>query len=174
MSDITTDGTGQTLDVSAKKMVTVDRPVTIITTSGDYSGDINLNLSSVEINRTSDLFTKSDIAFLPLYNATVKGKTDREIIVNSRDIAVVIPKDPLPPHAPELRKDAAVTVKLKYDLGQLVGKVNLWGDVQQSDRVSDLLNFPGKKWLVLYDLIYKGRNLPVAIINIEFISMVED
>ena len=174
MSDIATDGTDQILDVSEKKMVTVDRPVVIITTSGDYSGDINLNLSSVQINRVSDLFIKSDIAFLPLYNAIVKGRTGREIIVNTKDIAVVIPRDTLSPPTPELRKDASVMVKLKYDLGQLVGKVNLWGEVQQSDRISDLLNFPGKKWLVLYDVSYKGRNLPAAIINIEFISMVED
>jgi hypothetical protein len=174
MSDMTMDGTDHTDGVSEKKMVTVDRPVVIITTSGDYSGDINLNLSNVQIDRISDLFVKSDIAFLPLYNATVKGKPGREIIVNTKDIAVVIPKDTLAHPSPELRKDADVSVKLKHDLGQLMGKVNLWGGVQQSDRISDLLNFPGKKWLVLYDVSYKGNTLPAAIINIEFISMVED
>ena len=174
MPDTTMDRIDQALDVSDKKMATVDRTVVIITTSGEYSGKINLNLSSVQINRVSDLFTKSDIAFLPIYDATVKGNTGKEIIVNTRDIAVVIPKDILSPPTPELRKDAGVTVKLRYDLGQLAGKVNLWGDIQESDRISDLLNFPGKKWLVLYDVSYKGKKLPAAIINIKFISTVED
>jgi len=160
--------------VSDKKMATVDRPVVIVTTSGDYAGSINLNLSSVQINRVSDLFVKSGISFLPLYNATVKGERGREIIINVKDIAVVIPGDTLSPPTPELRRDAEVKVKLKYDLGQLVGKVNLWGDIQQSDRISDLLNTPGKKWLILYEASYKGKNIPAAIINIEFISMVED
>ncbi len=161
-------------DVSDKKMSTVDRPVVLVTTSGDYSGTVNLNLASVQINRVSDLFVKSDIAFLPIYNATVKGETGRELIVNIKDIAVVIPNDTLSPPTPELRKDADVCVKLKYELGQLMGKVNLWGDTQQSDRISDLLNCPGKKWLVLYEVSYKGKNIPAAIVNIEFISTVED
>ena len=144
-----------TIFVSDKKMATVDRQVNIVTTSGDYSGNINLNLASVQINRVSDLFVKSEITFLPLYNATVKGEKGREIIINTRDIAVVIPKDTLSAATPELRKDANLKVKLKFDLGKLVGKVNLWGDTQQSDRISDLLNFPGKKWLILYEASYK-------------------
>lgn len=174
MPDANTSEIDQNADVSDKKMVTVDRPVTIVTTSGDYAGNVNLNLSSVQINRVSDLFVKSDIAFLPMYNTTVKGEKGREIIVNIKDIAVVIPKDTLSSPTPELRKDATVTVKLKYDLGQLMGKVNLLGDTQQSDRISDLLNSPGKKWLILYEASYKENNIPAAIINIDFISMVED
>jgi hypothetical protein len=164
----------QNIGVSEKKMATVDRPVNIVTTSGGYEGNINLNLSNVQINRVSDLFVKSDIAFLPIYNATVDGEKGREIIVNIKDIAVVIPKDKLPHPMPELRKGLNVTVKLKYDLGKLVGKVNLWGGTQQSDRISDLLNTPGKKWLILYDASYKGKNIPAAIVNIAFISVVED
>jgi hypothetical protein len=174
MPDTGINGTDQTIGVSDKKMTTVDRPVSIVTTSGDYAGNINLNLSNVQINRVSDLFVKSDISFLPLYNATVRGEKGREIIVNIKDIAVVIPQDKLPAPIQELRKDLHVTVKLKYDLGQLVGKVNLWGDTRQSDRISDLLNTPDKKWLILYDASYKGNNIPTAIINIEFISIVED
>jgi hypothetical protein len=161
-------------DESLKKMFTVDKQVVLVTTSGDYTGNINLNLSNVQINRISDLFLKSDIAFLPLYNATVKGEKDKEIIVNIKDIAVVIPKDVLPNPIPELRKDAQVTVKLKFDLGQLSGKVNLMGDSRISDRISDLLNFPGKRWLILYDVTFKGEVLPAVIVNIEFISTVED
>lgn len=174
MPDTNTSETDQITGASDKKMATVDRPVTIVTTSGDYRGNINLNLSSVQINRVSDLFVKSNIAFLPIYNATVKGEKDRMVIVNVKDIAVVIPKDALSPATPELRKDVQVTVKLKFDLGQLMGKANLWGDTQQSDRISDLLNTPGKKWLILYDASYKGKNIEAAIINIDFISMVED
>lgn len=174
MPDTNTSDTDQNTGISDKKMTTVDRPVIIVTTSGDYAGTINLNLSSVQINRVSDLFVKSDIAFLPVYNATAKGEKGREFIINVKDIAVVIPKDTLSPPTPELRKDAQVTVKLKYDLGQLAGKVNLWGDTQQSDRISDFLNTPEKKWLILYDASYKGKDIQTAIINIDFISMVED
>jgi hypothetical protein len=159
---------------SEKKTATNDRSVDIVTTSGEYSGNINLNLASVQINRVSDLFVKSDISFLPIYNAVINGKQGREVIVNIKDIAVVIPKDGLAPPTPELRKDVAVSVKLKFDLGRLTGKVNLWGETQQSDRISDLLNFPGKKWLVLYDASYHGRNLSAAVVNIDFISTVED
>jgi hypothetical protein len=164
----------QSIGVSEKKMETVDRPVYIVTSSGDYTGNINLNLSSVQINRVSDLFVKGAVSFLPIYNATVNGKKGREVIVNTKDIAIVIPQDTLPPPIPELRKSLSVSVKLKYDLGHLVGKVNLLGDSQQSDRLSDLLNTNGKKWLILYDASYKGKNIPAAIINIEFISIVED
>lgn len=164
----------QTVGVSDKKMATVDRQVIIVTTSGEYEGDVNLNLSSVQVNRVSDLFIKSDIAFLPMYNATVRGEKGREVIVNIKDIAVVIPQDKLPAPIPELRKDRKVTVKLKHNLGKLAGNVNLWGDTQQSDRVSDFLNTPGKRWLILYDASYKEKNIPAAIINIEFISIVED
>lgn len=174
MSDTTSSDISQKVKVSEKKMATIDRPVVIVTTSGDYSGNINLNFSSVQINRTSDLFLKSDIAFLPIYDAAINGKEGREIMINTRDIAVVIPKDTLAPPTPELRKDTDITIKLKYDLGQMVGKVNLWGDTRQSDRISDFLNFPGKKWLILYDVTYKGKILQAAIVNLEFISTVED
>ena len=67
-----------------------------------------------------------------------------------------------------------MSVNLKYGLGHLVGKMNLWGETQEMDRISDLLNFPGKKWLLLYEASYKGKNLQTAIINLEFISTVED
>lgn len=157
-----------------KKVATNDKHVTIVTTSGEYQGNINLNFSSVQVNRVSDLFVKSDIAFLPLYNAIVKGVKGKEVLINIRDVAVVIPNDNISPPSPELRKDAVVSIKLKYDLGQLVGKVNLWGETQQLDRISDLLNFPGKKWLILYDASYKGKNLRAAVINLEFISTVDD
>ena len=174
MPDTNISATDENIGVSDKKMATVDRPVNIVTTSGNYEGSVNLNLSNVQINRVSDLFVKSDIAFLPIYNTTAKGEKDHEIIVNIKDIAMVIPNDKLPTPAPELRKDVQVTVKLKYDLGQLIGKVNLLGDTKRSDRISDLLNTPGKKWLILYDASYKGKNISAAIINIDFISMVED
>ena len=163
----------QTID-SDKRLATNDIPVTIVTTSGDYHGDINLNFSSVQINRVSDLFVKSNIAFLPLYNATVKGAEGKEVLINIKDIAVVIPNDNAFPSSPELRKDALVSIKLRYDLGHLAGKVNLWGETQELDRTSDLLNFPGKKWLILYEASFKGKSLRVAIINLEFISTVDD
>ncbi len=174
MSDIASDRFDrQTGDIN-KKVATDDKPVTIVTTSGEYQGNINLNFSNVQINRVSDLFIKSDIAFLPLYNATVKGLKDKEVLINIKDIAVVIPGDNISPPSPELRKDARVSIKLKYDLGQLAGKVNLWGETQQLDRISDLLNFPEKKWLILYEASYKGKDLRAAIINLEFISTVDD
>lgn len=164
----------QNAGVSDKKMATVDKPVIIVTTSGEYTGNVNLNLSSVQIDRVSDLFVKSDIAFLPMYDTAVKGEKGREIIVNIKDIAVVIPEDTIQSPSPELRKDIQVTVKLKYDLGRLMGKANLWGDTRQSDRISDLLNSPGKKWLILYEASYNGKSIPAAIVNIDFISIVED
>ncbi len=157
-----------------KKLSTIDKQVTIVSTSGDYHGNINLNLANVQVNRVSDLFIKSDIAFLPLYHANIMGQQGREVLINVKDIAVVIPHDQITSSSPELRKDAAVTVKLKYGLGNLSGNVNLLGETQQVDRISDLLNFPGKKWLILYDVSYKEQTMPVAIINLEFISLVED
>ncbi len=158
----------------SKKVATVDKPVTIVTTSGDYQGSINLNLANVHVNRVSDLFVKTDIAFLPLYNAIVMGQRGKEVLINIKDVAVVIPHDEISAPSPALRKDAAVTVKLKYGLGQLTGNVNLWGETQQVDRISDLLNFPDKKWLILYEVSYKGKLMPAAIINLQFISLVED
>lgn len=174
MSDTTSDKVERQTDEVGKKVATNDKPVTIVTTSGEYQGNINLNFSNVQINRVSDLFVKSDIAFLPLYNATVKGLKDKEVLINTKDIAVVIPSDSISSPSPELRKDAMVSVKLKYDLGRLEGKVNLWGETQPLDRISDLLNFPGKKWLILYEASYNGENLRAAVINLEFISTVDD
>lgn len=159
---------------NSKKLATVDRPVTIITTSGDHQGNINLNLANVHVNRVSDLFVKTDIAFLPLYNAVVMGQENKEVLINVNDIAVVIPHDQLIAPSPALRRDAAVIVKLKFGLGQLSGNVNLWGETQQVDRISDLLNFPDKKWLILYEVGYKGKKMPAAVINLKFISTVED
>ena len=43
---------------------------------------------------------------------------------------------------------------------------------QMVDRVSDLLNYPSKKWLVLYDVNYRGKSLPLALVNMDFISYV--
>lgn len=174
MPDTTANEVDQQTGNIDKKVATNDRPVTIVTTSGEYQGNINLNLSNVQINRVSDLFVKSDIAFLPLYNATVMGLEEKEVLINIKDIAVVIPNDDLFPPSPELRRDAMVSIKLKHDLGHLTGKVNLWGETQQLDRISDLLNFPGKRWLILYEAIYKGKNLRAVIINLEFISTAED
>lgn len=159
---------------NSKRLATVDRPVTIVTTSGDYQGNINLNLANVQVNRVSDLFVKTDIAFLPLYNAVVMGQKNREVLINVNDIAVVIPHDQISAPSPALRRDATVTVKLKFGLGKLSGNVNLWGETQQVDRISDLLNFPDKKWLTLYEVGYKGKNMPVAVVNLKFISTVED
>ena len=157
-----------------KKLATVDRPVTIVTTSGDYQGSINLNLANVQVNRVSDLFVKTDIAFLPLYNAVVMGQENKEVLINVNDIAVVIPHDQIIAPSPALRRDAAVSVKLKFGLGQLNGNANLWGETQQVDRISDLLNFPDKKWLTLYEVEFKGEKMPAAIINLKYISIVED
>lgn len=174
MPDTTSNKIGRKTDDMVKRVATKDKPVVVVTTSGDYQGNINLNLSNVQINRVSDLFVKSDISFLPLYDATVKGLKGKEILINTKDIAVVIPNDNIFPPSPELRKDAMVSIKLKYDLGQLAGKVNLWGETRQVDRISDLLNFPGKKWLILYEASYKGKSLRAAVINLEFISTVND
>ena len=174
MSDATAGEMDQDTGESEKKTTTVDKPVIIVTTSGNYQGYINLNFSSVQIFRISDLFLKGEFSFLPLYNATIQGQKGKTVLINLKDIAMVIPKDNIFGPSPELRKDAKATVKLKYNLGKLLGKVNLWGETQQMDRISDLLNFPGKKWLVLYEANYKGENLPAAIINLEFISTVED
>ena len=99
MPDVTVDKTDRLTGDKGKKVVTNDRPVTIVTTSGDYQGNINLNFSSVQINRVSDLFVKSNISFLPLYNATVKGRKGKEVLINIRDIAVVIPHDSIFPPA---------------------------------------------------------------------------
>lgn len=159
---------------NSKRVATVDRPVTVVTTSGDYKGNINLNLANVHVNRVSDLFIKTDIAFLPLYHATIMGNQEKEILINVKDIGVVIPHDEIIAPSPALRKDAYIIVKLKYGLGQLNGKVNLWGETQQVDRISDLLNFPGKKWLTLYDVSFKGKQIQAAIVNLQFISYVED
>lgn len=174
MPDTTIDEMDRRAGDSGKKVATEDRPVVIVTTSGDYLGNINLNFSSVQINRVSDLFVKGDMSFLPLYDAIVKGHEGKEVLINIRDVAVVIPKDKITKPSPELRKDTPVTVKLKYDLGALTGNVNLWGETSQVDRISDLLNFPGKKWLILYDANYKGKKIGAAIVNLEFISIVED
>jgi hypothetical protein len=174
MPDTTADMIDRQTGDTNKKVATNNKPVIIVTTSGDYQGDINLNFSSVQINRVSDLFVKSNISFLPLYNAAIKGLKGKEVLINIRDIAVVIPNDTIFPPSPELRKDAMVSIRLKYDLGQLMGKVNLWGETQQLDRISDLLNFPGKKWLILYEASFRGKSLRAAIINLEFISTVDD
>jgi hypothetical protein len=169
-----TGGLNLNTEYDSKKVATVDKSVTIVTTSGDYQGTINLNLANVHVNRVSDLFVKTDIAFLPLYNAIVMGQRGKEVLINIKDVAVVIPHDEISAPSPALRKDAAVTVKLKYGLGQLTGNVNLWGETQQVDRISDLLNFPDKKWLILYEVSFKGKLMPAAIINLQFISLVED
>ena len=174
MPDTTAEKSDQKTGDMDKKLATNDKPVIIVTTSGEYQGNINLNFSSTQINRVSDLFVKSNIAFLPLYDAAIKGQKGREILINVKDIAVVIPNDDVFPASPELRKDAVVSIKLKFDLGCLMGKVNLWGETQQLDRISDLLNFPGKKWLILYEANYEGKSLRAAIVNLEFISTVDD
>ena len=155
-------------------MATVDKFVTIVTSSGDYQGTINLNLSQLPVDRVSDLFVKSDINFLPLYDTVVKGQNGKEILVNVQDIAAVIPHDKIIPPSPELRQDVQITVKLKFGLGQLRGKVNLLGETQQLDRISDLLNFPGKRWLILYETNYKANPIQAAILNLDFISTIED
>jgi hypothetical protein len=157
-----------------RKVATQDKMVTIVTTSGNLVGDINLNFSSVQVNRVSDLLSKGGVSFLPLYHMVSREGARRNVLVNIRDVAVIIPHDKIHPPSPELRKDRVVSVKLKFDLGTLSGKTNLMGETQEMDRISDLLNFPGKKWLVLYEATFKEEALPAAIINIEFISTVED
>ena len=47
------------------------------------------------------------------------------------------------------------------------------GENRRVDRVSELLNYPGKKWLIVYNAKFKGRSTNVALVNLEFISSAE-
>ena len=173
MPDTRVEKIEQRVGLPERRLTTEDMEIALVTGSGEYNGTINLNAAPERIDRTSDFFTKGNSAFITLYNAIRMGQTGKVIFINVKDIAVALPKDGIFPNRPELRKDAPITVKLKYGLGTIKGKVNLLGERRELDRVSDLLNYPGKKWLVVYNAEYRARSTSVALINLEFISSVE-
>ena len=155
-----------------RRMPTDDRDITVVTSTGEYKGTINLNSAPVKVERVSDFFIKSDFSFLLLYNTTLFGKPGKTVFLNLNDIAVVIQPDDALPKRSELRHDAIVSVKLRYGLGQINGKVNLRGETMPVDRVSDLLNYSRKRWLVVYEATFKGMTMLFTIINMDFISIV--
>ena len=173
LSDDRDDGIERRFGLADRRTATDDKNVTIITCNGEYRGSINLNAASERVDRVSDFFIKSDIAFLTLYNATVKGQTGKVTLLNIKDIAVVIPHDDLFPRVPELRRDVDVNIRLNCNLGQIIGKVNLLSETREVYRVSDLLNYPGKRWLVLYEANLRGRRWGGVIVNLDFVSAVE-
>lgn len=156
-----------------RRLDTNDKHITIITTSGEYKGTINLNAARIMVDRVSDFFIKSDFRFVTLYNTVLIGKAGKVAMVNIKDIAMVIPHEQVACCSVELRQDADVIIKLNSGLGQIIGKVNLAGEIQQTDRVSDLLNIPGKQWLLVYDASFKGKPVQAALVNMDFISIVE-
>ena len=158
--------------LSDRRMPTNDRDITVVTSGGEYKGTINLNSAPVMVERVSDFFAKSDISFLSLYNTTFMGKSGKTVFLNVNDIAVVIQPDNAVSKRSELRHDAIVTVRLRHGLGQINGKVNLMGETKPVDRDSDLLNYPGKRWLVVFEASFKGMSMLSTIINMDFISMV--
>jgi len=157
-----------------RRIETVDRDINVITGSGEYKGTINLYSAPVGVDRVSDFFIKSDISFLTLYKTVLIGQPGKVIFINMNDIALVIPLDDIFPRRHELRKDIDVTVKLKSGLGQIKGKINLLSESRQVDRISDLLNYPGKRWLVVYLASFRGKAINAAVINMNFISGIED
>lgn len=163
----------QRVGLPDRRVDTNDKIVTIITGSGECKGTINLNSAPLKVDRVSDFFIKSDIAFLTLYDTVLMGQAGKAALLNIKDIAVIIPHDNISPRRPELRQDLDVKVRLKLGIGQINGKINLMGETQQVDRVSDLLNYPGKRWLVVYEACFRGKSLLTTIINLDFISSVE-
>jgi hypothetical protein len=155
-----------------RRMPTDDRDIAVVTSTGEYKGTINLNSAPVKVERVSDFFIKSDFSFLLLYNTTFFGKPGKTAFLNLNDIAVVIQPDNALSKRSELRHDAILSVRLRYGLGQVNGKVNLRGETMPVDRVSDLLNYSKKRWLVVYEATFKGRTMLSTIINMDFISMV--
>jgi hypothetical protein len=170
LSDPPSECADQRLGPPDRRINTHDVKVTVVTSSGEYSGTINLNASCEQADRTSDFLIKGNPAFLTLYNAVLVGQPGEVIFINFKDIALVLPKDGIFPDKPELREDARITVNLKYGLGKIKGMVNLLGEDRHIDRVSDLLNYPRKKWLVVYDAECKGKHVNVALINLDFVS----
>lgn len=162
------------LGLSDRRIETVDRQILVITGSGEYKGRINLNSAPVRVEHVSNFLIKSDLSFLTLYNTTKNGKLGGVIFINIQDIAVVIPTEDFSPPTPELRKDVDVSVKLKAGYGQINGKIDLLSETREVDRVSGLLNYPEKKWLVVHMAKFGGRELNIAIINMDFISCVTD
>ncbi len=173
MSDNRNTDKTQGVSFSDKKTPTDDKLITVITISGEYKGMINLNSAPVKVNRVSDFLAKTDLSFLPLYNTTVMGVTGETIFLNFADIAAVVQPDDIDSKRSELRRDAKVIIRLKNNLGQINGKVNIHGESKPVDRVSDLLNYPEKKWLVVYEASFKGKTMLSTIINMDFISMVK-
>lgn len=157
-----------------RRVVTDGRIVHVVTGSGEYRGTVNLHSASEKVDRVSDFFIKSDISFLTLYDTTLMGQTGRVNFISIQDIALVIPQDDIFPKKPELRLDADISIKMKSGLGQIKGKINLLGENRPVDRISDLLNYPGKRWLIVYMASYNGKLINAAVINLDFISCVED
>lgn len=173
MPDSRDDGAERRQGLVDRRTATNDKNITIITCSGEYKGTINLNAAPLQVDRISDFFIKSDISFVTLYNSTVQGQKGKVTLVNIQDIAVIIPHDNLIPRVPELRQDVDVNIRMKFGIGQINGNINLMSETRPVDRVSDLLNYPGKKWIVLYEASFRGRSLGAVIINLDYISAVE-
>lgn len=173
MSNVRAEKAEQRVGLPDRRVATNDMEIEVVTGSGEYTGTINLNSAPERIERTSDFFIKGDPAFITLYNAIQMGKPGNVIFINNKDMAVVLPKDDIFPSRPELREDTPITIKMKYGLGIIKGMVNLMGESRRVDRVSDLLNYPGKKWLIVYNAEYKGKSPNVALISLDFISSAE-
>ncbi|MBW2368694.1 MAG: hypothetical protein JRH15_12500 [Deltaproteobacteria bacterium] len=171
--DARVDNDEHRIGLSNRRMATYDKNITIVTGHGEYKGTINLNSASVRVDSVGDYFTKSDIAFITAYNAILAGQPGKVALVNIKDAAMIIPHEDMPLPALEVRHDVNVMVKLRFGIGQIAGKTNLLGETRPVDRISDLLNYPGKKWLIVYETSFRGRSIPAAIINFDFISSVE-
>lgn len=156
-----------------RRIATDDRVVQIVTEGSEYKGTINLNSAPEKIDRVSDYFIKNKNAFLTLYNTVKMGQTGKVILINIKDIVLVTPLDDIFPSKPELRRDADVVVKLKSGVGQIRGKINLLSDTRKVDRISDFLNSPDRRWLVVYMASFRGKPISAAMINMDHISSVE-
>lgn len=73
------------------KFSTENRCVLLKLTDGTIiKGNINLSSEAVPMDRVSDLLVKGENKFLVLYNATVPGYNDKEIIVNKSQIVWIL------------------------------------------------------------------------------------
>lgn len=73
------------------KYSTENRCVLLKLTGGTVvKGNINFSAEAVVMDRVSDLLMKGENKFLVLYNATVPGYKDEEIIVNKLQIVWVM------------------------------------------------------------------------------------
>jgi hypothetical protein len=156
-----------------RRIATVDKIITVITSNGDYRGTINLYSGPQMADSVGDFFMKSNLAFLPLYNATVKGLTGKVTLLNFNDIAVVISQDEVSSAKTHRRREVDVSIRLNSNLGYINGKVDLCCGTREVYRVSDLLNYSRRRWLTVYDATMRGKTLDCVVVNYDYISSVE-